>query len=116
MNTHFDIDKILNRGSITNELEYERAMIADRKLRLFAKDKPLFKKIRKELRNIIEQYEIKEWANVDDITNEKVAESDKYEQVAGLERVFVNDGKKKIGKKLKELNLTQADLVFYFRA
>lgn len=112
MNTHFDIEKILNKGSITNELEYERAMIADRKLRLLAKENLHFKKLRKELRDIIEQYETKEWANVDDITNEKIVESDKYEQVAELERVFINDRKKKIRKKLKELSLTQADLAF----
>jgi large subunit ribosomal protein L22 len=36
MTTHFNIDKILDKGFIANELDYERALIADRKMRLLA--------------------------------------------------------------------------------
>ena len=42
MKTHFDIEKIVEKGIITNELDYDRALIADRKLRLLAKENPHF--------------------------------------------------------------------------
>ena len=31
MKTQFDIEKVLEAGKLQNELEYERALIADRK-------------------------------------------------------------------------------------
>ena len=40
MKTHFDIESIIKKGRITNELDYDRALITDRKLRLLAKDSP----------------------------------------------------------------------------
>ena len=43
MKTHFDIKEIVESGSISNELDYERALIADRKLRLLAKENLHFK-------------------------------------------------------------------------
>ena len=36
MKTHFDIEKIVQNGTITNGLDYERALVADKKLRLLA--------------------------------------------------------------------------------
>lgn len=47
MKTHFDIEKIVEKGIITNELNYDRALIADRKLRILAKDNLYFKVFRK---------------------------------------------------------------------
>ena len=38
MKPHFDIEKIVDAGIISNELDYERALIADRKLRLLASE------------------------------------------------------------------------------
>ena len=43
MKTNFDIEKFIESGSINNELDLERAMIADRKLRLLSKDSLHFK-------------------------------------------------------------------------
>ncbi|WP_281632970.1 helix-turn-helix domain-containing protein [Flavobacterium luteolum] len=110
MKTHFDIEKIVERGIITNELDYERALIADRRLRLLAKDNTHFKNLRSNLRDIIEKYESLEWNDVNEITDEKLLESDKSERIAELERLFLENRKQIIRKKLKELELTQENL------
>jgi hypothetical protein len=57
MKTQFDISQLLEAGKIQNELDFERAMIVDRKLRVLSKENPEFKSVRKKLRDLIEQYE-----------------------------------------------------------
>lgn len=47
MKTQFDISEIIKKGKIANELDFERAMIADRKLRVLSKENPAFKSVRK---------------------------------------------------------------------
>ena len=42
MKTAFDIDKIIERGIISNETDYDRALLMDRKLRILAKEKKYF--------------------------------------------------------------------------
>lgn len=110
MKTYFDIEKLIEVGSITNELDYERALISDRNLRLLAKDDDHLKKLRSKLRDLIEQYENKEWNNVDQINEEKVLESDKAERLAEFERIFIQNRKKAIKIKLKEFSLNQEHL------
>lgn len=110
MKTHFDIEKIVEKGIITNELDYERALIADRKLRLLAKENPHLKNLRTKLHDIIEKYENAEWSDVDKIDDNKLLESDKAEHIAELERLFLENRKQAIRKKLKELELTQENL------
>ncbi len=110
MKTHFDIESIIKKGRITNELDYDRALITDRKLRLLAKDSPHFKTLRSQLRNIIEMYESAEWSDVDKIDDKKLIESDKTERIAEQERLFIENRKQAIRKKLKELDLTQENL------
>lgn len=110
MKTHFDIEKIVERGIITNELDYERALIADRKLRLLTKDNIHFKNLRSNLRDIIEKYENSEWNDVNKIDDQKLLESDKSERIAELERLFLENRKQIIKKKLKGLELTQENL------
>lgn len=107
MKTHFDIEKIVEQGVITNELDYDRALIADRKLRLLAKESTHFKNLRKKLRVLIEQYENNAWNDIDD---DKLAESEKSEQIAESERIFLEKRKQAIRKKLKEFDLTQENL------
>lgn len=106
----FDIEKIVKRGAITNELDYERALIADRKLRILSKENRHFKNVRNNLRDLIEQYESLEWDDLESITDEKVIESNKFEKITEMERVFIEARKSEIKNKLKELNLTQQDL------
>ena len=110
MKTHFDIEKIVEMGIITNELDYERALIADRKLRLLGKEDVHFKNLRKKLRGIIEKYENKEWSVVESIDDNKLLESEKAEKFAELERQFLEIRKIEIRKKLKALELTQENL------
>lgn len=110
MKTDFDIDKIIEKGAITNELDYDRALIADRRLRLLAKENIHFKKLRSKLRDIIEEYENREWNDVENIDENKIEESEKSEQVAELERLFIENRKQKIRTKIKELDLTQENL------
>lgn len=110
MKTHFDIEKIVEKGIITNELDYDRALIADRKLRLLAKESLHFKNLRTKLRNIIERYEISEWSDITKIDDSKLSESAKSEHIAELERLFIETRKQAIRKKLKELDLTQENL------
>ena len=110
MKTHFEIEKIVELGIINNELDYERALIADRKLRQLGKEDEHFKHLRKKLRNIIEKYENKEWSVVESIDDNKLLESEKAEKFAELERQFLETRKIEIRKKLKALELTQENL------
>lgn len=110
MKTHFDLEKIIEKGVITNELDYERALISDRKLRLLAKENLHFKNLRIKLRDIIEKYENSEWSDVDQIDDSKLLESEKAEHIAESERLFLENRKQAIRKKLKELELTQENL------
>ena len=57
MKTQFDISELIKVGKIQNELDFERVLIADRKLRVLSKKEPKYKTVRKELRTLIEQYE-----------------------------------------------------------
>ncbi len=110
MKTHFDIEKIVEMGIINNELDYERALIADRKLRLLGKENVHFKNVRKKLRGIIENYENKEWIAVENIDDNKLLESEKAENLAELEKQFLETRKLEIRKKLKALEITQENL------
>ena len=110
MKTHFDIEEIVEKGMITNELDYDRALIADRKLRLLAKENLHFKNLRTKLRNVIEKYEDVEWNVVDNIDDNKLIESEKSEHIAEQERSFIESRKTAIRKKLKKLDLTQENL------
>lgn len=109
MKTQFDISQLIESGKIQNELDFERALIADRKLRVLAKENPKFKITRKKLRDLIEQYENKNWSTNSKISDKKLRESDMAELIAEKERQFIQRRKELIRKKLKNLNLTQQD-------
>ena len=110
MKTQLDISELLETGKIKSELEFERALIADRKLRVLSKENPKYKIVRKKLRDLISAYEDKNWAVGSRITDKKVQDSDLAELVAEKERLFVQNRKELIRKKLKNLNLTQQNL------
>jgi transcriptional regulator with XRE-family HTH domain len=109
MKTQFDISQLIESGKIQNELDFERALIADRKLRVLAKENPKFKATRKKLRDLIEQYENQNWNADSKISGKKLRESDIAELIAEKERQFIQRRKELIRKKLKNLNLTQQD-------
>jgi len=107
MSTQLDILQFIEAGKIENELDFERALIADRKLRVLSKENPKFKAVRKKLRDLIEQYEEKNWSSDAKISDKKLKESDVAELIAEKERLFIQRRKVLIRKKLKNLNLTQ---------
>jgi len=109
MKTQFDISELIDAGKIQNELDLERALIADRKLRVLSKENPKYKSVRKKLKNLIEQYENQNWSSDSKISDKRLRESDVAELVAEKERLFMQRRKELIRKKLKNLNLTQQD-------
>jgi len=57
----FDFDNILNITSLDNELELEKAMGLQLKLRVIIKEKPEFLGLRKHLLFLIKEYETKNY-------------------------------------------------------
>jgi antitoxin component HigA of HigAB toxin-antitoxin module len=110
MTNSFNLQQTLKEGHISNLFDYKRAMIADRILRLLAQESTLHKAKRKKLRNIIEAYEKKVWQSNTTISNEMLQAADEAEHLAEMERVFLQNRKEAIRKKLKRHGLTQADL------
>ena len=86
MKTQFDIEEVFEIGYLRNELEYERALIADRKLRVMSKTNSRIKPVRMKLRGLIERYENKHWSSNSKISDEKLRESDLAELIAEKER------------------------------
>jgi antitoxin component HigA of HigAB toxin-antitoxin module len=110
VNGQFDIHRLIEARAIKNEVEYERALIADRKLRLIAKEDTRPKTLRSRLRSLITAYERKNWTDERLIDSAKMRESDLAERFAERERQFIDNRKMLIKKKLKSLDLTQQDL------
>jgi transcriptional regulator with XRE-family HTH domain len=110
MKTQLDVSKLLETGKIKNELDFEKALIVERKLRVLSKEDSKYKVIRKKLRDLIEDYENKNWSADSKITDKKIRESDLAELIAEKERQFIQNRKELIRKKLKHLNLTQQNL------
>lgn len=109
MEGQFDIEKVIRKGEIQNELEFERAMIVDRKLKLMVEENPKLKLKWKELGQIIKKYEKENWSNISNISSNQMAESDRAEFISEQERVFMQTRKLLIRTKLKSLNLTQQE-------
>lgn len=110
MQTDFDINKVIKQGKIQNELDFERALIADRKLRVLSKENPEYIPVRKKLRDLIEAWESKHWLADSEIADEKISESDLAGSIAESERQFIEKRKNLIRAKLKSLDLSQQDL------
>ena len=110
METQFDIENVLKSGKLKNELDYQRALIADRKLRVLGKENYRLKRLRSQLRDIIEQYENKNWSDDSNIDSKKIHESDLSELIAEKERLFIQKRKDLIKNELKKKNLTQQNL------
>ncbi len=112
METQFDIKALLDKGRIENELELERAMIADRKLKHLSKDDAKYKTIRRQLRDLIEAYENHNWSEVSEISDSQIKDGNAAESIAEKERIFIQQRKEIIKRKLKSLDLTQQQLGF----
>jgi transcriptional regulator with XRE-family HTH domain len=109
MKTQFDIERLISEGELRNELDYERALIADRKLRVLSKENIKYKEKRKRLRDLIHAYESVNWSSNTEISDRKMRESDLAERIAEQERRFIRRRKIMIRNKLKSIGLTQQD-------
>jgi len=108
--TELDIRKILDTGKINSEVEFQRASMADRSLRMLSEEDPSLNAIRIPLRQLLRDYEKDHWSDADAITEEQVAESDAAEEIAFAELKFVERRRKLILDELKKLKLKQKDL------
>lgn len=106
----FSIKEVNNIERLENEYDLEKASLLERKLRLMIKDNADLKPIRKKLRELIEEYEEREWSEFDKISDSKIIESDKAEEIVNFEQKFIQKRKEAIRKKLKEYDMTQQDL------
>lgn len=105
-----DIKSLIQKGELTSELDLERAVWAERSLRLLSEEQPELKPMRKELRALIIQYESAHWSDASLVTDAQVAESDTAEIQAMEEQKFFKRRKELILEKLKGLRLKQNDL------
>lgn len=94
--------KIIQKGFISSELELERVLIIERKLRLLSSENIEFKEARKQLRIIIKKYENTNWNSESEISDYKIKENDHAEFIAEQERLFINK-RKEIIKALRSL-------------
>lgn len=106
----FGLSEILEAGVIQSELDLERALILERKLRVLAKTNPDYAEMRSRLRDIIAAYEEKKWRSDACLTDEQIRSSDLALERAEKERLFIRRRKEIIRQKLKEVNLTQQEL------
>ena len=102
-----EIEKI---ERLENEYDLEKASLLERKLRLMIDENPDLRPIRKKLRDLIKEYEDREWSDFNKITDSHVLESDKAEVIVKYEQKFYNKRKDTIRKKLNEYDMTQQDL------
>lgn len=102
--------KLLRKDSISDELELEKALITERKLRLMAKENPALNKSRIKLRTMIKRYEKSKWSSTSIITDRQIQESDCAEFIAEQERQFLSDRKEAIKFKLSECGINQQEL------
>ena len=69
------IQAILKRGLLHDELEFQRALTADRELRLLAKDNPSLKRVQNDLRGLIRDYEERSWSDIDTTSDQQLEEA-----------------------------------------
>lgn len=105
-----NIKEVENIERLENEYDLQKASLLERKLRLMSDENPDLKPLRKKLRDLIKEYEVREWSDFENITDSKVAESDKAEAIINYEQKFINKRKESIRKKLKEFDMSQQDL------
>ncbi len=99
----FDIKEVAKIERLENEYDLKKASLLERKLRLMIDENPDLKPIRKKLRDLIKDYEDREWSDFDKITDSQIEESDKAEEIVNYEQKFISKRKDTIRKKLKGL-------------
>ncbi|OYT16701.1 MAG: transcriptional regulator [Bacteroidetes bacterium 4572_77] len=105
-----NIKEIENIKQLENEFDLQKASLLERKLRLMAVENPDLKPIRNKLRELIKEYETREWTDFENISDSKIKESDKAQMIVNYEQKFISKRKESIRQKLKEFDMTQQDL------
>ncbi len=105
-----NIKEVEDVNKLENEYDLQKASLLERKLRLLVKENPDLKPVRAKLRDLIKNYEDKEWSDFNNIPDSKITESDKAEEIINSEQRFIKKRKEAIRKKLKEFDMTQQDL------
>lgn len=95
---------------LQTELDYERALVIERKLRVMAKENSKYAQLRQRLRSCISAYEDQHWHLNQEVDDEKINRSNRAELIAEQEREFVQQRKKKIRVALAKYKLNQKDL------
>lgn len=105
-----DINEVKSIKRLESEYDLQKASMLERRLRLMIDENPDLKPIRKKLRDLIKEYEDKEWSDLENVSDSKIEESDKAEDIVSLEQEFINKRKESIRKKLREFDMTQQEL------
>ena len=110
MMEELDLKTLIDNNEIRSELEYQRALMADRLLSQLAAEHDEAKEIRQKLVMLFVEYEKTHWSTAQTITDQQVAESEEAEALAFSELKFTKRRRELILDRLKELNLKQKDL------
>jgi len=105
-----NIQEIENIEQLENEYDLQKASLLERKLRLIIDENPELKPVRKKLRDLIAEYESREWSDFENISDSKIKELEKAETIINYEQIFVAKRKESIRRKLKDFDMTQQDL------
>jgi transcriptional regulator with XRE-family HTH domain len=105
-----DIRSIVKKGELLSELDFERALMADRTLRILSKNDASLSELRNELRALLTAYESLHWTDIDKISENQLLESEIAEQVVLAEQEFLKQRKEIILTRLTKLGLIQKDL------
>jgi len=105
-----DIQEVVNIERLENEYDLQKASLLERKLRLIIDENPDLKTVRKKLRDLIVEYESREWSDFENISDSKIIELENAEAIINQEQKFISKRKESIRKKLKEFDMTQQDL------
>lgn len=105
-----NVKEVENIARLENEYDLQKASMLERKLRLMADENPDLKAIRKKLRNLIKEYEDRNWSDFEKVTDSQVEGSDKAVEIIQNEEDFIRRRKTAIRKKLKEYDMTQQEL------
>lgn len=106
----FSLPNILKISSLTSELDLEKASSLYLKLRVLVKEDKSYEPIRTHLRELISDYEDKNWADENSIPDNQIKESDLAEAIVQAENEFYQKRKELIKAKLKSAGLKQNDL------
>lgn len=105
-----DIRTLVKNGALLSELDYERALVEDRALRIMIKEEPNLADLRNELRGLIVAYESRKWSDLGNISDQQLNESKLAEKQVAAEQQFFLQRKNVILSRLNELGLIQKDL------